>query len=435
MGASTTSSSVSRELGSLPTLVLCNDLELASVARIGPFGLQAPLDAECIRSSGDVAPCAAGFTLPPANPFNSTLWLSVPAPANVAGIAPTAVMAASTGLPLLDSSAYAADTPLSPCPAGLYCPANFRCTIPCSAGFLCLPLTPANPNECDIGSTCPGTAWPVACPESFYCPFASSAPFPCPPGQLCPAGSASPRACPLLSICDNGGEKSRFLGLLLAGGALCCLVVLYAGFLALRQFLRSKRDKKHKREHRGSILQASQAPSSTRFEGFVQKLNMSVQISALSVFTPASVAEKGVCLLDTVSGVLKAGNVTAVMGGSGCGKSTLMNALVGKIPVPDARIPPIQFVSQSQPRDPSLVSHIGCVPQDDVMLPELTVKETLLCQAFLRCPALEVEAARLRVTAVLRDLGLYKKRHARIGDVNQRGLSGGERKRVNVAVC
>lgn len=112
-----------------------------------------------------------------------------------------------------------------------------------------------------------------------------------------------------------------------------------------------------------------------------------------------------------------------------------MNALVGKIPVEQngARYPVI-FESDVKPCDPTLVGHIGCVPQDDVMLGDLTVKECLLYQAFLRCSVSEVADARKRVDTVLHELKLYDKRHARIGDVDQRGLSGGQRKRVNIAV-
>lgn len=71
-----------------------------------------------------------------------------------------------------------------------------------------------------------------------------------------------------------------------------------------------------------------------------------------------------------------------------------MNALVGKIPVEQngARYPVI-FESDVKPCDPTLVGHIGCVPQDDVMLGDLTVKRVstlpgvpaMLSQRSCRC--------------------------------------------------
>ena len=126
-------------------------------------------------------------------------------------------------------------------------------------------------------------------------------------------------------------------------------------------------------------------------------------------------------ILDAVSGVLEPGSVTAIMGPSGCGKSTLLGLLScragsggrdvsfsGLRLVDGAPLPPPAFAA--------FASAQGYVPQEDVLLPELTVRETLLFSAFLRLPDALPWAARLRrVAAVLADSGLAPLAGSRVG--------------------
>jgi ABC-type Na+ transport system ATPase subunit NatA len=76
---------------------------------------------------------------------------------------------------------------------------------------------------------------------------------------------------------------------------------------------------------------------------------------------------------------------------------------------------------------------VGIVPQDDLVHPELTVQEALRFAGKLRFPSdvtdEELDAA---VDRVLRTLDIEDIRHSRIGDVQRRGISGGQRKRVNL---
>ena len=145
-------------------------------------------------------------------------------------------------------------------------------------------------------------------------------------------------------------------------------------------------------------------------------------------------------ILDAVSGVLEPGSVTAIMGPSGCGKSTLLGLLScrggsggrdvsfsGLRLVDGAPLPPPAFAA--------FASAQGYVPQEDVLLPELTVRETLLFSAFLRLPDALPWAARLRrVAAVLADSGLAPLAGSRVGGEGVHGLSGGQRRRLSVAV-
>ena len=77
----------------------------------------------------------------------------------------------------------------------------------------------------------------------------------------------------------------------------------------------------------------------------------------------------------------------------------------------------------------------GFVPQDDIMLPELSVYETLMSYASLRLPrhATGNDAVRV-VEEVIALLGLARVQHSIIGDETTRGISGGQKKRVNVGM-
>ncbi|KAI9007677.1 hypothetical protein DFJ74DRAFT_711926 [Hyaloraphidium curvatum] len=138
-------------------------------------------------------------------------------------------------------------------------------------------------------------------------------------------------------------------------------------------------------------------------------------------------------LLDMVSGYCKPGETLAIMGPSGAGKSTLLDILAfrkttGKwtqdIRLNGALLTKRTFVKES-----------GYVTSDDLLTPELTCKEMLRFGAALRLPADWSEQAReARISDVLEVMRLGYCENRRIGGALQRGLSTGERKRLNVAM-
>ena len=80
-------------------------------------------------------------------------------------------------------------------------------------------------------------------------------------------------------------------------------------------------------------------------------------------------------------------------------------------------------------------SILGFVPQDDVMHCSLTVQENIMFSARTRLDRNTSEAWLLaHVEQVLRQLDLYEIRHQVIGDTENRGISGGQRKRVNIGI-
>ena len=112
-------------------------------------------------------------------------------------------------------------------------------------------------------------------------------------------------------------------------------------------------------------------------------------------------------------------------------KTTLLNAINGVAPADSGRVMlnGHSFHKLLQ-EDRSL---IGIVPQDDLVLPELTVEEALYYSGRLRLSADSTEEEIQRqVERVLQELDIMHIRSSRIGDALKRGISGGQRKRVNL---
>ncbi|KAL8141534.1 hypothetical protein V2J09_014566, partial [Rumex salicifolius] len=138
-------------------------------------------------------------------------------------------------------------------------------------------------------------------------------------------------------------------------------------------------------------------------------------------------------LLRCVSGKICPGRVSAVMGPSGAGKTTLLSALTGK-----ATGCTVIGTIHINGKDESIHSYkkiIGFVPQDDIVHGNLTVEENLWFSAKCRLSAdLPKEEKVLVVERVIEALGLQHVRDSLVGTVEKRGISGGQRKRVNVGL-
>ncbi|MGW0212290.1 FHA domain-containing protein [Streptomyces sp. NPDC003233] len=133
-------------------------------------------------------------------------------------------------------------------------------------------------------------------------------------------------------------------------------------------------------------------------------------------------------LLDHVSFPVGEKSLLAVVGPSGAGKSTLLNALTGQRPADRGTV---LYDGRDLYRDfAELRQRIGLVPQDDILHPQLTVRAALTYAAELRFPEDTAAAERrARVDEVIRELGLEKR-----ADQSVHSLSGGQRKRVSVAL-
>ncbi|KAL0907605.1 hypothetical protein M5K25_022024 [Dendrobium thyrsiflorum] len=138
-------------------------------------------------------------------------------------------------------------------------------------------------------------------------------------------------------------------------------------------------------------------------------------------------------LLKSITGKLMPGRVAAVMGPSGAGKTTFLSALAGKTTGCD--VSGSVLINDKAESIRSYKKIIGFVPQDDIVHGNLTVEENLWFSARCRLSADMPKADKvLVVERVIESLGLQAVRDCLVGTVEKRGISGGQRKRVNVGL-
>lgn len=133
-------------------------------------------------------------------------------------------------------------------------------------------------------------------------------------------------------------------------------------------------------------------------------------------------------LLDNVSLSIQPNEFVGLLGPSGAGKSTLMDALNGMRPASGGSVL-INNLDLYEHLD-SIKQSIGYVPQDDIIHRELTVYRTLYYVAKLR---LSRDVSRKEINQIIEEVldvtGLTERQNV---PINQ--LSGGQRKRVSIAV-
>ncbi|KAI3659540.1 hypothetical protein MP638_005226 [Amoeboaphelidium occidentale] len=285
----------------------------------------------------------------------------------------------------------------------------------CPSGYFC--ISPNRLQQCPPGFFCPGnTSQPIYCPAKYNCSYDTTLITRCPEGFVCPIATTSPLQC-MLSSCPEGTEYiTRFL----VFPVVIAIVVIYIiATVACRKF-HIYRLSSYLREcgndfetDEGDIVEGSQQTFTIEFQ------NLSYQLP------------KGETVLSGLDGRLESGNFYAILGPSGCGKSTLVSILLGKLKGYDGTV----LVNDSINTMSTYKKLCGFVPQDDVMLRELTVGEVLLHSARSRLPASLSELKKVRIVKETMDfLSLTPVYNSYIGDEFKRGISGGQRKRVNIGI-
>ncbi|KAF9286985.1 hypothetical protein BGZ68_002365 [Mortierella alpina] len=334
------------------------------------------------------------------------------------------------------------------CDAGNFCLVP-NVSVPCLPGFYC----PAN------------TAQPALCCQGFFCSIDAKTIEVCPEGYYCPVASTQPIPCNFLAFCPPGTIAVEKYGL---GAILCVFAMMVLGVFAVkkrifraqriryRQRLRElgdnsadlEEEKRRKKEHEelarsvilASMQQARDNEMGLDFAASQQSLprdvstmslpkaerSFDIRFEKLGLTLPT-----GVDIIRDISGRLLTGRTCAVMGPSGAGKTTFLSILAGKVVKTDGSVK----VNGKEQTLSLWKKLIGFVPQEDVMLPDLTVREILMHSARMRQPVhMSYNEKRLKVLEVIQFLGLGHIMDSPIGDVETRGISGGERKRVNIGM-
>lgn len=201
--------------------------------------------------------------------------------------------------------------------------------------------------------------------------------------------------------------------------------------------------RQQKREERSGIMKESEAYSFNlvkhflpsiqvekyRFRG-LQKHDETITIG----FEELGLELKnGKSVLASVTGTFPAGRMCAIMGPSGAGKTTFLNALCGKATY--GTVTGSVFVNGVEANISDYKAVMGFVPQDDIVHESLTVGEQIRFSAELRNAAgTSIARTRLITEDVLNVMQIDHIQNCIVGGVGSRGISGGQRKRVNIGL-
>ncbi|KAF0543785.1 putative ATP-dependent permease ADP1 [Gigaspora margarita] len=296
----------------------------------------------------------------------------------------------------------------------------------CPAGYFCLgPLNTSISRtsdtnsmvKCPPGFFCPeNSAQPVYCCAGYYCSLDANSITLCPEGYVCNIGTVYPTSCNNLAFCPEGSSKAnKFLVFVLVIIIAIAIIVLFK-IKNVRSKMKIAKYFKLLTEQR-MRLERTLDPVKTTFD---------IEFENLGLILPS-----GIEIMKGVSGKLTHGRTCAIMGPSGAGKTTFVSLLTGKVKRKSGKIK-VNGVNESLEKYRKLV---GYVPQEDIMLRELTVRDILVHSALMRLPNdMDRAIKKQKVIEVIEFLELSHVMDSIIGNEEQRGISGGQRKRVNIGM-
>lgn len=282
---------------------------------------------------------------------------------------------------------------------------------------------------CTPGMLCEKNVVPVLCPSGYYCPK-TDVKILCPHGYFCPEGSIEAIKCRDIAAgsCPEGSWRETawvpfFIALIIVAGVITFSTGVYK-FLAfipltLNLFPRKSEDSQPTVNDGGDKKDASPAKE---VQGLTVKFENLRLVSGTNV------------RLTNVTSEIKPGRFTAIIGGSGAGKTSLMNVLLGR---EDQTSGTVKFsVAGKELSVSDMRNVVGFVPQTDVMIRDLTVKQLLEHSARTRLPpSLGETAIMAKVEDVLQRLGIARFRDSVVGNTGDaNALSPGDRKLVNVGM-
>ncbi|KAI9229766.1 MAG: hypothetical protein DHS80DRAFT_22089 [Piptocephalis tieghemiana] len=291
-------------------------------------------------------------------------------------------------------------------------------TWDCPAGSFC--LQPNSIEPCPPGFFCPAnTAQPLYCCPGYYCPTPGVL-KPCSENHFCPAGSVSEFGCHFLARCPPYTATSSKFGIaVLFLGLILVICILFA--------IKARSDGIRRAKYRHLLLYGyNKEDERAKVDMGRAERTFDISFENLGLVLPT-----GVEIMRGVSGELSQSRACAILGPSGAGKTTFVNLLTGKAKKTSGTVR-INGVEGSLNRYRKL---IGFVPQEDIMLRELTVRDILMHSALMRLPSnlpRQVKASKVLETIKYLELGHIMDNV--IGNEEERGISGGQRKRVNIGM-
>ncbi|SFT56465.1 ABC-type multidrug transport system, ATPase component [Lishizhenia tianjinensis] len=126
------------------------------------------------------------------------------------------------------------------------------------------------------------------------------------------------------------------------------------------------------------------------------------------------------------------GNLVAIMGSSGSGKTTLLNILNGSTKPTEGRVELNGINVHTQKEE--TVGLIGNISQDDLLFEELSVYDNLYFSAQLSFKQLSPQELHEKVIDLLQTIGLLEAKNLKVGSPLKKSISGGQRKRLNIAM-
>lgn len=130
----------------------------------------------------------------------------------------------------------------------------------------------------------------------------------------------------------------------------------------------------------------------------------------------------------------ESGELIGILGGSGVGKSTTLSILNGTLKPQDGKVLINGYNLYDEEERHILSGSIGFVPQDDLLIEELTVYQNIYFNARLCLNNLTEEELVSSVNKILTDFDLEDVRDLKVGNPLKKVISGGQRKRVNIAL-
>ncbi|HAN78991.1 MAG TPA: ABC transporter [Bacteroidales bacterium] len=183
----------------------------------------------------------------------------------------------------------------------------------------------------------------------------------------------------------------------------------------------------------GSVIKSTKFGSV--YYSDISNIFITARISSQVVFSATDIEFK---FNGSTNGIQKfsfyeeSGRLVGIMGGSGVGKSTLLSVFNGSLPLNGGSITINGFDLH---KDKSkLEGVIGFVPQDDLLIEELSVFRNLYFNAKLCFSELTEMQIKKLVLRTLSDLDLDGIMHLTVGDPLNKFISGGQRKRLNIAL-